>query len=101
MTGHDVIAVIGTATARIGDPAGHFTDRKKIPDSEIDRNAQEIAENIRYIFDNHARDVYANRDVKELPNLKVLFNYDWYKDMNPIELISNIFSQYRLKDLQS
>ena len=100
-TGHDVIAVIGTATARLGDPPGHFTDRKKIPDVEIDRNALKIAENIRYVFENHANDVYENRKVKEMPMLKVLFNYDWYKQMDPIKLISEVFSQYKNKDLQS
>lgn len=52
-SGHKVIALIGGATAQIGDPSGRTTDRPEILRSVIEQNTEAIENTIRILFDNH------------------------------------------------
>lgn len=51
--GHRVICVIGDATAQVGDPSGHTSDRTKIDKSVIEKNANSIEEILQRLFVNH------------------------------------------------
>lgn len=51
--GHNVIALIGGATAQIGDPSGKKKDRAEIDRVAIEHNTDKIQNCLQTIFDNH------------------------------------------------
>lgn len=53
--GHRVIALIGDATAYIGDPAGQLFDRKVLEYEQIRQNVVSIREGIERIFRNYKK----------------------------------------------
>jgi len=97
--GHDVIALVGSATAKCGDPSGRFTDRDQLEADELDRNVKGITKCIRYVFNNYESDSYPGRLQSSLPPLKILYNGDWYKNINVIDFITNVFKNFRLANL--
>lgn len=60
--GQKPIALIGGATAQIGDPSGKNTERPILPESDVSRNAEEITRMIKNIFENHEK--YFSNDMK-------------------------------------
>lgn len=44
----------------------------------------------------HEQEIYVNRGVKQLPKLKILRNYDWYRGFNVIEFLSNEGRTFRM-----
>jgi len=51
--GHKVIALVGGATGRIGDPSGHAMDRLELQSAVVNANVCSIKENIQRVFRNH------------------------------------------------
>uniref|UniRef100_A0A3P9HW83 Tyrosine--tRNA ligase n=1 Tax=Oryzias latipes TaxID=8090 RepID=A0A3P9HW83_ORYLA len=51
--GHHVIAVLGGATAQIGDPSGKTSERERLSATSVEANTQTIRESIQGIFTNH------------------------------------------------
>jgi len=99
-SGHNVIALIGTATAKAGDPTGRLSDRDMLSMSEIDRNAQGIARNIHYVFNNYANDCFDAKETKNLPPLKVVYNEDWHKKNSVIDFVG-MLQNFRVAQLMS
>ena len=52
-SGHQVIALIGGATAQIGDPSGKLSERDKMKAHLVEENTEKIENCIKNIFDNH------------------------------------------------
>jgi tyrosyl-tRNA synthetase len=71
--GHQPVLLIGGATGLIGDPDGKTEERNLKSNEEIDRNKKAIIAQYHQIF--------ADR------NLKVVDNYDWFKDMNYLDFL--------------
>lgn len=95
-SGHDTIAVVGNATARIGDPSDQTKDRKRLSDEIIDKNSTGIENCITKLFETHEREIYVNRGVKRLPKIKILRNYDWYRTFNVIDFMSREGRTFRM-----
>lgn len=53
--GQKPIALIGGATAQIGDPSGRNTERPILKEEDVNNNAEEIAKTIRNMFENHQK----------------------------------------------
>lgn len=53
--GQKPVALIGGATALIGDPSGRKEERPILLEADVNNNAEEIANTIRTIFENHER----------------------------------------------
>lgn len=49
------IAVVGEATAQIGDPSGRLTERMALGQKELIQNVEGLEKNLRTVFDNHQR----------------------------------------------
>ena len=91
-----MIAVIGTATVKAGDPSGHSKDRKRLQEKLILKNAKKIANCIQRIFDNYAENLYDNRLTKNLSPLKILYNHEWYENLSAIDFVSSICRKFRV-----
>lgn len=94
--GHNVIAVIGTATVKAGDPSGRTTDRQPLKHNITEINAEYLTRCIQRIFKNHSDHVYDNRYKKELPRLLILKNHEWYERQSAIDFISSTCRNFRI-----
>ena len=60
--GHTVVLIIGTATARVGDPSGRDETRKALTPEQIDRNAETYLQQISKVIDVAKAEVVRNGD---------------------------------------
>jgi tyrosyl-tRNA synthetase len=60
--GHRVVLIIGTATARVGDPSGRDETRKGLTPEQIDRNAGTYLQQIARVLDVSKAEVVRNGD---------------------------------------
>lgn len=100
--GHRVICVIGDATAAVGDPSGHSSDRSKLDKSVIEHNATSIENTLRRIFCNFNDFIYSKGlfNVTGGPQVMqeplIVRNSDWYRDKNVVEFVSDTFRDVRV-----
>ena len=73
--GHNVIALLGGATTKIGDPTGRDTARPILSDEQILNNLQGISGNFKQVF--------------EKP-VEVVNNNDWLAKISYIEMLQHI-----------
>ncbi|KAJ8037565.1 Tyrosine--tRNA ligase, mitochondrial [Holothuria leucospilota] len=97
--GHQVIALIGGATALIGDPSGKTTERPALTLPEVESNVKRLEDSLHRVFTNHER--YFWKKQKELPRYRILNNYDWYKDVNLVSFLSSAGRHFRMHKLLS
>ncbi|HET6574859.1 MAG TPA: tyrosine--tRNA ligase [Fimbriiglobus sp.] len=60
--GHTVVLIIGTATARVGDPSGRDETRKALTPESIERNAETYLQQIAKVIDVAKAEVVRNGD---------------------------------------
>lgn len=84
--GHEVNLIIGTFTAKIGDPTGKNETRKMLTDEEINENLKTYLEQASKILD--------------IGKLKVLYNGDWLSKLTFTNLIE-IFSHFTVSQMTS
>ncbi|KAB0794056.1 hypothetical protein PPYR_13676 [Photinus pyralis] len=96
--GHNAIAVIGGATAKIGDPSGRNAERDKLSTQLIDLNIRGLNQNIEQIFDNHKKYFWSD---KFLPEYKILNNESWYEKLTAINFIGGPGRYLRMGTLLS
>lgn len=92
-SGHQVIALIGGATGHIGDPSERNTERPLISSQNVFKNADGIKKNIECVFENY-RKHFSNG--AELHPVKIVNNYDWYKQMNAVEFVGYVGRHFRM-----
>jgi tyrosyl-tRNA synthetase len=100
--GHQVICVIGDATAQIGDPSGHTRDRKPIDKSVISSNAKAIETSLISTFENYRNNFFVNSKANQSVELKlpiIIKNSEWYKSMNLVDFVDGIFRDVRVGSL--
>ncbi|MBV8328581.1 tyrosine--tRNA ligase [Chryseobacterium sp.] len=77
--GHQIIIVVGSFTARIGDPTGKNKARKPLSKEDVEHNAQTYINQLSKIID--------------MKKTKIVFNSDWLDSLGfpeVIELISKV-----------
>ncbi|KAK4025619.1 tyrosine--tRNA ligase, mitochondrial-like [Daphnia magna] len=95
--GHQLIALIGGATALIGDPSGKASERIALPEGKVRDNADVIAENITRIFQNHQKYIWEkNRDPNRLKPVKLVNNADWYNNVSITKFLSTAGRHFRV-----
>ncbi|CRL05321.1 CLUMA_CG018131, isoform A [Clunio marinus] len=101
--GHKPIALLGGATARIGDPSGRSSERVALDEEVIDYNLQHIRKQIQTVFDNHEKFFWNKRPNEQdsLPKPMILDNSEWYKNINFVEFISQIGRHFRMGQMLS
>ncbi|KDR12986.1 hypothetical protein L798_13192, partial [Zootermopsis nevadensis] len=95
--GHKVIALVGGATGRIGDPSGHTVERPELQSTLVRTNVRSIEENIRQIFTNHEQYLWKKHaSSRTLTPAKIVDNLDWYSEQNILEFVSRVGRHFRL-----
>lgn len=95
--GHRAILLLGSATARIGDPSGKTEMRKLIEGKEIDRNVIQLRKQLEFLF----------RGVESSPRrpvFSILENKDWLNELRYIDFLRDIgrhFSVNRMLSFES
>ncbi|KAF2071623.1 hypothetical protein CYY_007071 [Polysphondylium violaceum] len=79
--GHNPIALVGGATALIGDPSGKSTDRPLLDTDFIANNIKYIRENITAVLGG---------------DVQLVNNYDWNKDISIIHFLRDIGTFFRV-----
>lgn len=97
--GHNVIALIGGATAQIGDPSGKTTEREKLSSDVVEDNTKGIRENLQRIFTNH--ELYYSSSDSGLGTFTVLNNASWYRGWNVVNFLSEVGRHFRMGTLLS
>lgn len=86
--GHRVIAVIGGATARIGDPSGRDKERALFNEKTLEENTQGIAADIRRVL-----------DFESTTPALLLNNKDWVGNLNLIDFLRDIGKHFRVNTM--
>lgn len=71
--GHQIIIIVGSFTARIGDPTGKNKARKPLSEEEIQHNAETYINQLSKVID--------------VEKTKIVFNSDWLDSLNFSEVI--------------
>ena len=82
--GHDVYALVGGATGRIGDPSGRSLERPFLDDEIILNNVKSIEALLKNILGN---------------DIKVINNNDWFKEIYFIDFLRDIGKQFRISSM--
>ncbi|PSN31760.1 Tyrosine--tRNA ligase [Blattella germanica] len=98
--GHSVVALIGGATGRIGDPSGRTSDRPQLKSSTVTENVNSLKKNIKQIFDNHNQYIWRKGDDCLVEPI-IVDNLQWYSEQNVIEFISQIGRHFRMGTMLS
>ncbi|KAK5867057.1 hypothetical protein PBY51_011576 [Eleginops maclovinus] len=97
--GHHVLAVLGGATAQIGDPSGKTSERERMSAEVVEENSRSIRECIERIFTNH--EVLFQDSSKKLGTVTVLNNQTWYKDWSVVGFLSEAGRHFRMGTMLS
>ncbi len=92
--GHVPVALIGGATAMIGDPSGKESERQRLEESAVSANVKGIAAVLKRVFENHAR--HFCPDAGKVAEAKIVNNHDWYSSMNATQFGDYVARHFRL-----
>ncbi|GFY83223.1 tyrosyl-tRNA synthetase, class Ib, bacterial/mitochondrial [Actinidia rufa] len=81
--GHKVIALVGGATARVGDPSGKSLERPEIDLHTLEKNTAGIAHTLGRILGCGGAD-------QNHSSFVVLNNYDWWKDIKLLDFLKEV-----------
>uniref|UniRef100_A0A2P2QP18 Tyrosine--tRNA ligase n=1 Tax=Rhizophora mucronata TaxID=61149 RepID=A0A2P2QP18_RHIMU len=93
--GHQVIALIGGATARIGDPSGKSVERPELDSDTLEKNTTGITNTISKIFDLNSSTSSSS------PSFVVMNNYDWWKDVKLLEFLKQVGKYARVGSMMA
>ncbi|XP_075894102.1 tyrosine--tRNA ligase, mitochondrial [Nelusetta ayraudi] len=97
--GHHVLAVLGGATAQIGDPSGKTSERERLSAEAVEANTRSIRESIQRIVANH--ELYFRDGSRALGTVAVLNNLSWYKDWSVVGFLSEAGRHFRMGTMLS
>ncbi|KZV76760.1 hypothetical protein PENSPDRAFT_622202 [Peniophora sp. CONT] len=90
LRGHKPIALIGGATALIGDPSGRSTERPHLAEERVQENFVRLRASVERFF-NHAQDYASSRMSASLRNdrhgVRILNNADWFRQLNVLDFL--------------
>ena len=89
--GHQPVILVGGATGRVGDPSGRSQERPLLGEETLSRNVAAISSLIEGIL---------MRD-KNISNVSVLNNYDWFKEITFLEFLRDVGKHARLGSMLS
>ncbi|XP_014288582.1 tyrosine--tRNA ligase, mitochondrial [Halyomorpha halys] len=97
--GHRVVALIGGATGRIGDPSGRNKEREEQKEEVVKENVNYISNIILRIFENHKK--YFWNEKTALTPVNLVNNAEWYKSLSCVDFICGIGRHLRLGQMLS
>ncbi|KAG8438646.1 hypothetical protein GDO86_005001 [Hymenochirus boettgeri] len=96
--GHNIVAVIGGATARLGDPSGRGTEREAMDPDQIAVNSRGIRLCLDRVFGNCAALLPGARTGG---TVTVLDNDQWYRQRRVSEFLGSVGRQFRVGTMMS
>ncbi|XP_072528358.1 tyrosine--tRNA ligase, mitochondrial [Salminus brasiliensis] len=97
--GHNVLAVVGGATAQIGDPSGKLNERERLSSSAAKENSQSISDSLWRIFTHH--ELLFCEQPARLGTVNVLNNASWYRDWGVVDFLGEVGRHFRMGTLLS
>lgn len=103
--GHDIVALVGGATGRVGDPSGRKTERDVMENSTRLDNIKHIQRQLRKFFENGAK-YYEMRSFKinrqdSLGGFMQEDNYGWWKDIGMLDFLAKYGKHIRIQSMLS
>ncbi|XP_061494721.1 tyrosine--tRNA ligase, mitochondrial [Rhineura floridana] len=98
--GHDVIALVGGATARLGDPSGRTKEREVLSEECVRGHALGLCEGLQRLFDNH-RELFWQGEVSRLGRATVLDNASWLEREPVVGFLCGVGGHLRMGTLLS
>lgn len=96
--GHHVVAVLGGATAQIGDPSGKTSERERLSAEAAEANGRSIRESLHRIAANHELHFCGGGP---LGTVTVVNNLSWYKDWSVVGFLSEAGRHFRMGTMLS
>lgn len=101
LRGHQSLFIVGGATGRIGDPSGRSTERNLLDQTALDENLAGITRSIVQVCRNTA-EVLGIEDRDEfVSRADIVDNFDFYKNLNPIEFLAEVGPHFRVASMMS
>ncbi|XP_037307813.1 tyrosine--tRNA ligase, mitochondrial [Pungitius pungitius] len=97
--GHHVLAVLGGATAQIGDPSGKTSERERLSPEVAEANTRGVREGIQRVFANH--ELHFHDGSREPGTVTVLNNLSWYKNRGVVDFLSEAGRHLRMGTMLS
>ncbi|KAL3618121.1 hypothetical protein CASFOL_038442 [Castilleja foliolosa] len=88
--GHHVIALVGGATGRVGDPSGKSLERPELDPISLTKNISAISSTIRTILSSPSSS-----------SVSILNNYDWWKDVKLLDFLRDVGKFARVGSMMS
>lgn len=89
-SGHKVVALVGGATGRVGDPSGKSLERPDLDLGTIEKNCAGIRGIVGRMLGSPREDCEESGDKIEEDSFVIVNNYDWWKDMNLLDFLREV-----------
>ncbi|XP_063784947.1 tyrosine--tRNA ligase, mitochondrial [Pseudophryne corroboree] len=99
--GHHVIAVIGGATAQIGDPSGRSREREPLQPGQLEENVRGLRETLQRIFGHHEALLPGAPAGRTAGRVTVLDNRTWYRQRGAVEFLASAGRHFRMGPMLS
>ncbi|XP_008071929.1 tyrosine--tRNA ligase, mitochondrial [Carlito syrichta] len=96
--GHNVIALVGGATARLGDPSGRTKEREALAEERVRAHAHALRLGLEALAANH-RELFP--DGRTWGNFTVLDNSAWYQKQPLVDFLAAVGGHFRMGTLLS
>lgn len=96
--GHNVIALVGGATARLGDPSGRTKEREALEPERVRSNARALRQGLESMVANHQQ-LFANG--RTWGSFTVLDNAAWYQKQHLVDFLTAVGGHFRMGTLLS
>ncbi|KDP41896.1 hypothetical protein JCGZ_26914 [Jatropha curcas] len=90
--GHKAVALIGGATARIGDPSGKSLERPELDVDTLEKNTIGISNTLTRIF---------NMNMNLNNQVVIMNNYDWWKEVKLLDFLKQVGKYARVGSMIS
>ncbi|CAK8574751.1 unnamed protein product [Lathyrus sativus] len=101
-SGHNVVALIGGATARVGDPSGKSLERPELDVETLERNTAGIENIIRTILGRAKNPNFEDLSMNgNDSSVVVLNNYDWWKEFSLLDFLKRVGKYARVGSMMA
>ncbi|CAG0920729.1 unnamed protein product [Notodromas monacha] len=102
-SGHRVVAVVGEATAVVGDPTGKKSDRPELVAEDAAKNSSAIEKQLNKIFRNHEEHFWPDDFKKRFPLTPALIlnNLEWHRSLSVPRFLHDVGRKLRMNELLS
>lgn len=95
--GHSIVAVLGGATGKVGDPSGKNSERPVLSEETIRHNLIGIEANLRQVLDRSAK--HTTETGGTPGSLRVVNNHDWVGQMTFLDFLRDVGKHARVSTM--